>query len=195
MLLTWGAHAVFPDPMPPPLPAPAPAPVSAASLGRAAANAGILLAMVIFCITNDEMAAAMVVPITVATLLGQLDIVTSFAAATQLVLVNVLGGVAAALAFTIYEVRPTLAWLFMIVLVAGLLFGGRAAADRAAARIYGGAFGIFVILFGLGVSPLPTTTPESVATRIGYILLASVYTVTLAALVWRGPREGEAPAR
>jgi hypothetical protein len=43
------------------------------------------------------------------------------------------------------------------------------------------------ILFGSGISPLPTTTPESFATRIGYVLLAVGYTLCMMALLW--PRE------
>jgi hypothetical protein len=34
-----------------------------------------------------------------------------------------------------------------------------------------------LILFGSGMAPLPTTTPELFATRIGYVLLAVGYTL------------------
>ena len=42
-------------------------------------------------------------------------------------------------------------------------------------------------MFGSGISPLPTTTPESFSTRIGYVLLAVGYTLCMMALLW--PRE------
>jgi hypothetical protein len=42
-------------------------------------------------------------------------------------------------------------------------------------------FTIFLILFGSGIAPLPTTTPESFATRIGCVLLAVGYTLCVRA--------------
>ena len=47
-----------------------------------------------------------------------------------------------------------------------------------------GALTTFLILFGLGVSPLPSETPDSFATRIGLILFAIAYTFCLASLLW-----------
>ena len=152
---------------------------------RAAANAAILLIMVCYCLTNSAMSSAVVVPITVASLLGQLDLAKRPVAVIGLMVVNLLGGLVASLAFAVYELWPAPVWLFLIVLVVALLFGGKAAADRAAAKTYAGALSIFCILFGLGVSPLPASTPESFSTRVGFVLFAVVYTVTMAALVWR----------
>jgi hypothetical protein len=69
--------------------------------------------------------------------------------------------------------------------------GGRAAAGRA--KMYAGALTTFLILFGSGISPLPTTTPESFTTRISYVLLAVGYTVCMMALFW--PRERSVSTR
>lgn len=99
-------------------------------------------------------------------------------------IVNLLGGIAASLAFVLLELRPTLPFLFLIVLLIGLSFGGRAAANPELGRVYAGALTIFLILFGLGVSPLPVETPESFSTRIAYVLFAILYTICLAALLW-----------
>jgi hypothetical protein len=60
--------------------------------------------------------------------------------------------------------------------------------------MYAGALTIFCILFGLGVSPLPGSAAESFSTRVGFVLFAIVYTVTLAALVWRAPEAGTGAA-
>ena len=82
------------------------------------------------------------------------------------------------------EVRPALPILFLIVLLVGLSFGGRAAANPEFGKVYAGALTIFLILFGLGVSPLPADTPDSFSTRIAYVLFAILYTIGLAALLW-----------
>lgn len=190
LLLTWAAHAAFRDPGELPPPPPPPPHPGAGSVRRAAGNAAILLLMVCYCLTNGAMSSAVVVPITVASLLGQLDLAKRPVAVIGLMVVNLLGGVVASLAFAIYELWPAPLWLFLIVLVVGLLFGGKAAADRAATRTYAGGLSIFCILFGLGVSPLPSSTPESFSTRVGFILFAIVYTVTMASLIWR-PSDAE----
>ena len=46
----------------------------------------------------------------------------------------------------------------------------------------------FLILFGLGVSPLPTETPQLFSTRIAYVLFAVVYAIGLATLLWPSAR-------
>lgn len=187
LLLAWAAHVVFPDPggLPAAHPPPAPPVPGDGSTRRAVANAAILLVMVVYCLTNDALSSAAVVPITVASLLGQLDLTKRPMAVIGLLAVNLLGGIAASLAFAIYELRPSLLWMLAVVLVVALLFGGKAAAARATAPMYAGALTIFCILFGLGVSPLPGSAAESFSTRIGFVFFAIVYTITLAAIVWR----------
>src|SRR6478672_4144259 len=102
-----------------------------------------------------------------------------------------LSGVLASLAFAFVELRPSLPFLFLTVFLVGLILGGRAEAGLA--KMYAGALTTFLILFGSGISPLPTTTPESFSTRIGYVLLAVGYTLCMMALLW--PRERSASRR
>ena len=102
--------------------------------------------------------------------------------------VNLLGGVAASVAFTVVDLRPTLLCLFLVVLLAGLLFGAGAAADPRTGKVYAGALTIFLILLGLGISPLPTETPESFTTRIAYVSMAVLYALWAALLLWPRPR-------
>jgi hypothetical protein len=148
------------------------------------ANAAILLAMVVLCLVDSRFSSAMVVPMTTASLLNQLDLATSGRAALGLVIVNLLGGVVASFAYAFVELRPTLPFLFLTVLIVALLFGGRAAADAKTGKVYAGAIITFLILFGLGVSPIPASTPDSFATRIGFVLFAIVCTFLLTALLW-----------
>ncbi|KQU88642.1 hypothetical protein ASD12_29185 [Mesorhizobium sp. Root102] len=186
-ILMWIAHAVIPDRGSAETQAPAP-PANPRAARYAAANAAILLIAVLACLTRDGLATAIVIPITVASLLSQLDVIASARAAFGLVMVNLLGGVVASFAFALLQVHPTTPTLFVLVLLAGLVFGGRAALSNPAARLYAGALTIFLILFGTGVSPLPASAAESFATRVNYILLAIAYTIFMTALLWPGPR-------
>jgi hypothetical protein len=182
-LLMWFAYAIFPEPSSQNVEA-----VSSEerppALLRALANTGILLASVVICLTSDNLTAAVVIPITVASLLGQLDAAASTRAAIGLVLVNLFGGVLASVAYAVLMLRQSLLSIFVIVLVVTLLLGGRAAARSKDAPVFAGALTIFLILFGLGVSPLPGSAAESFATRIAYVAAALIYALLLSAILW-----------
>jgi hypothetical protein len=187
-LLAWAAHAIVPDPGgADAATAQAPA-VADRHWYQAAASASILLAAVVLCLVDSGLSSAIVIPVTVASVLGQLDLATSWRAALGLLAVNLLGGVAASVAFTVVDLRPTLLCLFLVVLLAGLLFGAGAAADPHTGKVHAGALTTFLILFGLGVSPLPTDTLESFATRIAYVSFAVLYALWASLLLWPRPR-------
>jgi DUF2955 family protein len=187
-LLAWAVHAIVPDFGGADTPtAQAPA-VADRPWHRAAANASILLAAVVLCLVDSRLSSATIIPITVASVLGQLDPATSRRAALGLVVVNLLGGVAASVAFTVVDLRPTLLCLFLVVLLAGLAFGAGAAADPHTGKVHAGALTIFLILLGLGISPLPTETPESFTTRIAYVSFAVLYALWASLLLWPRPR-------
>ena len=181
--LMWLAHAILPEP-PSPDDEEAPAAGQPPALLRALANTAILLASVVICLTSDNLTAAAVIPITVASLLGQLDVTASARAAFGLVLVNLFGGLLASVAYSVLMLRPNLLSIFIIVLVVALVLGGRAAAQSADAPVFAGALTIFLILFGLGVSPLPGSAAESFYTRILYVGAALLYALLLAAVLW-----------
>lgn len=182
-ILMWIAHAVIPDRGSADIEAPAPA-ANPRAARYAAANTAILMIAVLACLTQDGLATAIVIPITVASLLSQLDVSASARAAFGLVLVNLIGGVSASFAFALLQVRPTAPSLFVLMLLAGLVFGGRAALGDPSAKLYAGALTIFLIVFGIGVSPLPGSAAESFSTRVSYIFVAIAYTIFMAALLW-----------
>jgi hypothetical protein len=192
-VMMWLAHAVIPEPasIVPQLQPPAPA---TPGYLRALANTAILLSSVTICLTSGDLGAAIVIPITVASLLGQLDTTASGRASVGLVIVNLFGGIVASLAYAILTIRPNLFSMFVIVLVVCLIVGGRAAARTADAKVYAGALTTFLILFGLGVSPLPGSAAESFSTRILYVAGAIVFVFLTTALLWRRPHEKHAAA-
>ena len=183
VVLSWLAHAVLPG-----HDAVDDEQQAAASAERptmlALANATILLGAVTLCLTNNAFSSALVLPITVASLLLQFDLATTVRSALGIVAVNLLSGVIASLTFAFVELRPSLPLLFLTVFLVGLILGGRAAAAPGLAKMYAGALTTFLILFGSGISPLPATTPESFSTRIGYVLLAVAYTLCMTSLLW-----------
>lgn len=188
MLLAWAAHAVLPDLAGGHAEAVVSLPDgNSLATRQAMASASILLLILTICLVDPRLATAMVIPITVASLLSQLELSMTRRAAFALLLVNLLGGIAAALAFTLLELRPTLWLLFLILLLVSLLFAGRAVSHAPAAKVFGGGLTTFLILFGLGVSPLPTGTPELFSTRIAYVLFAIVYALLMATLLWPRP--------
>lgn len=186
-IVTWLAYALIPDigaavtPQPPPSAAPK-------AVWRAAADAMILLLALTLCLTQNRLATAVVIPITVASLLSQLDVEASGRPAFGTVVVNLLGGTAAALAFAILEIRHSLVMLFLLVLLAGLVFGGRGATPTVAAKINAGALTVFLLVLGSGFSPLSSGAGETFVTRVGYIILAIAYTLFFALLLWPGKR-------
>lgn len=182
-VLTWFAFAILPetrttqDALEPPA-------YSLQKPGRrAAVYSFILLAVMTTCLTKSSLGLAFVIPITVASILSQLHLASSGRTAVALMAVNLLGGVLASLLFTLVELRPSISIVFLASLLAGFLLGGNAVTKTPTAKLYGGALVSFLILFGSGISPLPTQTPESFATRIGHVALAISFTLGAAAML------------
>lgn len=187
-LLMWLAHALIPEPRQSAAQTPQPAATMAPDVPRALANTAILLSAVAICLTSDNLTSAVVIPVTVVSLLGQLDIAASGRASFGLVIVNLLGGVIASVAYAVLTIRPNLFSMFVIMLVVCLMLGGRAAARSPDAKVYAGALTTFLILFGLGVSPLPGSAAESFSTRILFVAMAIGFVFLTTALLWQRPR-------
>ena len=64
------------------------------------------------CLTREGLATAIVIPITVVSLLSQFDVAASTRAALGFVITNITGGVGASVAFGLLQVRPSLIFLF-----------------------------------------------------------------------------------
>lgn len=183
LLVAWAAHALFPVPSGAVVPGPIVGVVTK-PLRRATANTAILIGAVLICLINPAFTTALVVPLTVISLLNQANVATDRQAITGLLVVNLVGGFAASIAFTILSLNPTLMFMFLILATVGLFFGGRAS-DPRRGRVFAGSLGIFLVLFGLGVSPIPTTAPESFQTRMGLVVIAILYAIVGIGLLWR----------
>lgn len=186
-LLMWVMHALIPN-KPGIEPAPVAAVPSPDAMRIAATSAVILLIAVVACLTLDGLSAAIVIPITVVSVLLQGDMVSSSRTALGLVMVNLFGGVVASMAFAVFQLRPGPVFLFLILLLVGLMLGGRAAQNDPKAKLFAGALTIFLVVFGVGVSPIPGSAAESFSTRIVFVLGAIAYTIFMAALLWPGKK-------
>jgi uncharacterized membrane protein YccC len=103
---------------------------------------------------------------------------------------NLIGGIAAAIVYNLILLSDTLLFFVMACLATSLIFAGRIATAGDRAPIYALAFATFILLLGLGLTPLPGGSGEAFATRLINVLLASAYAIGAASLVerWRiGP--------
>lgn len=183
VLTTWIAFAAFPAP---PAAAPTGPAVREASPRRALVNTLLLIPVLLLFMIDGEM--TFVVLIVIITVIRQGDRSAGPRAVLGLLLGNILGGLAAVIAFGFVTLQSGIVFFLLVVLLAGLTFGARIAAAGAQAPLFTVALVSFVILLGLGVSPLPTDSGEAFTDRLWNVLLAGAYAVGAVSLTGaRGP--------
>lgn len=171
LLVTWSMFAVFPAASQPEA---GPRTARRASPGTALANTAVLLPLVVWCMIAGRMSFVLLM-VAIAIIRAGRD--GGPRAAVGLLLANLLGGLAATVAYVFVTVQPSMVFFLLVVLLVGLTFGARIAAGDALAPLFGVALMTFLILLGLGVSPLPTESGEAFGTRLLNVLLAGFYTV------------------
>jgi len=99
-----------------------------------------------------------------------------------------MGGVAAAIVYNLILLNNTLVFFIVVCLAASLIFAGRIVIADNRAPIYSIAFATFILLLGLGMTPLPGGSGEAFASRLFHVILASAYTIGAVSLTerWRG---------
>ena len=189
LLTVWAAHAAFPAPaaaVTDAAPSVSVKPPAEPAARRALLDTLILLPLLTWYIL-DATQVAVVVLIVVVTLLRQHDPQQGQRAALGLILGNVIGGIAAAIAYNVVLLSNTLLIFITVCLATSLFFAGRIATAGDRAPIYAIAFATFILLLGLGMTPLPGGSGEAFASRLLYVLLASAYAIGTLSLVerWR----------
>jgi Fusaric acid resistance protein-like len=101
--------------------------------------------------------------------------------AAGLIVGNVAGGLAATAAYLLVTLLPSPAFLLLVVLPVGLLFGDRIA--RGGAPIYTVGLVTFLIVLGLGLSPLPQDSGSIFIGRVFDVMVAAVYAIGMASLL------------
>lgn len=189
----WIAFALFPAPVGQAQAAAAPQglePRQAAVV--AISDTLVLLPLLVVFIVGGEINNIVILMITI-NLLREIELAGSRRLALAILLANLLGGGLAAFAHQFIQVADNLALFLLSVFLAGLWFGGRLVRGGELAPIYAVAFSTFLLVLGLGLTPLPSGSEELFAVRIIKIGLASLYAIGALSLVaWlrRGPRTG-----
>ncbi len=180
VLLTFAAQAFFP------VRAPA-EPVSGLvreerdAVALALANAAVLMSLVIYFMLT-------VSPVSIVAVLTVISILRQPAdlgggTALGLVLGNLVGGLAATAAYLLVTLLPSPVFLLLVVLLVGLVFGDRIARGGTSAPIYTVGLMTFLIVLGLGLSPLPQDSGTLFIARVVDVLVAAVYAIGMASLL------------
>lgn len=193
LLVVWLAYAAFP-----PLsdgPASASAARPAQPPGTASLNAlldTLVLAPALAWFILDATEIAVVALIIIVTLLRMRDAEQSLRAAFGLILANLIGGVAAAIVYSLVILANTFLFFVTACLAASLIFAGRIATAGDRAPVYAIALATFILLLGLGMTPLPGGSSEFFVARLQNVLLASAYTIGGISLTsrWRHAHTG-----
>ena len=180
VLLTFAAQAFFPM-RAPAEPVSAPAQQERAVVALALANATVLMSLVIYFMLT-------VSPVSIVAVLTVISILRQPAdlgggTAVGLILGNLVGGLAATAAYLLVTLLPSPAFLLLVVLLVGLLFGNQIARGGASAPIYTVGLMTFLIVLGLGISPLPQDSSAFFISRVFDVMLASIYAIGMASLL------------
>ncbi|HEX5931441.1 MAG TPA: hypothetical protein VFY74_06795 [Methyloceanibacter sp.] len=92
-------------------------------------------------------------------------------------------GLAATAAYLLVTQLPSPAFLLLVVLLVGLLFGDRISRGGDMAPIYTVGLTTFLILLGLGLSPLPQDSGSLFVVRVFDVMVAVVYAIGMANLL------------
>lgn len=180
LLTVWAAHAAFPTPDdgsapdgnregPPSLPA-------RVAARYALHNMLILMPVLIWYLVDEEQ-VAIVLLIVIVNVIRLHDPGQGQRAAIGLIVGNLIGGFAAALAYALIQAHDTLPFFVIVCLAASLLFAGRIVTAGPHAPLYTIAFTAFLILLATGITPLPGGSGEAFVSRIFNVLLAAAYAI------------------
>jgi len=179
VLLAFAAHALFPTrARAEPVSAPA---QKSDPVGVALANTAVLMSLVIYFMLTVSPVSIVVVLTVIGILRQPSDL--SGGTAAGLILGNLVGGLAATAAYLLVTLLPSPAFLLLVVLLVGLLFGDRIARGGEAAPIYTVSLMTFLIVLGLGLSPLPQDSGDIFISRVFDVMVAAVYAIAMASLL------------
>jgi hypothetical protein len=153
-----------------------------APMGAALANTGVLMSLFVYFMGTGTPTSIIVIMVTAVTILQQTAI-AGLGAAAGLIAGNIVGGFAATTAYLLISLLPSAAFLLLVVLFFGLVFGAKIATDGRLAPIAAVGTATFLVVLGLGLSPLPQDSGTLFLARISTVILASLYTIGVAAVL------------
>jgi Protein of unknown function (DUF2955) len=151
-------------------------------VAAALANAAVVMSLFIYFMGAGTPTSIIVIMVTALTILQQ-SAIAGKGAALGLFVGNVAGGLAATAAYALVTLLPSPAFLFLVVLFFGLLFGGRIAGDGKMTPIFSVGMATFLTVLGLGLSPLPQDSSTIFLSRVSTVAIASLYTIGIASIL------------
>ena len=180
VLLAFAAHAFFPTRVQAEAVS-QPAHEDRNSVALALANTSVLMSLVIYFMLTVS-PVSIVIVLTVISILRQPSELGS-GAALDLAVGNLVGGLGATVAYLLITLFPSPAFLLLVVLLFGLLFGDRITQGRDFAAIYTVGLMTFLLVLGLGLSPLPADSGTLFIARVFDVMVACAYAIGIAGLL------------
>jgi hypothetical protein len=153
-----------------------------APVAAALANTGVLMSLFVYFLGTGTPTSIIVIMVTAVTILQQ-SALAGTGTALGLIAGNIAGGLAATIAYLLISLLPSPAFLLLVVLFFGLVFGARIAAGGGLAPICTVGAATFLVVLGLGLSPLPQDSGTLFLARISTVILASLYTIGVAGVL------------
>jgi hypothetical protein len=179
LLLIFLVHALFPERSEPEQSV-AHTVRESAPVAAALANTGVLMSLFAYFLGTGTPTSIIVIMVTAVTILQQSALAGT---GTALIAGNIAGGLAATIAYLLISLLPSPAFLLLVVLFFGLVFGARIAAGGGLAPICTVGAATFLVVLGLGLSPLPQDSGTLFLARISTVILASLYTIGVAGVL------------
>jgi len=180
-LLTFLVHALFPS-HPVAEQAPPNAIDESTPVRAALANTAVLMSLFVYFMGSGTPTSIIVIMTTAITILQQ-SAIAGKGAALGLFMGNIVGGFAATVAYLLISLLPAPAFLFLVVFLFALLFGTKVAEGGDMAPIYTVGIATFLVVLGLGLSPLPQDSGTLFLSRVWTVAVASLYTVGVASVL------------
>jgi hypothetical protein len=153
-----------------------------APIVAALANTGVLMSLFVYFMGAGTPTSIIVIMVTATTILQQ-SAGSSGGAASGLILGNIAGGIAATVTYLLVSLLPSVAFLFLVVLLFGLIFGAKIAEAGKLAPVYTVGAATFLTVLGLGLSPLPQDSGAIFLSRVSTVIVASLYTIGVASVL------------
>ena len=187
IIAVWVSHALFPAPKPAgqASPAPQPAGLEPARAARVAITDVLVLLPLLAKFMNWSDVDDFVILMITINLLREIETVHTGKVAVALLTGNLLGGFVALVAQQYVLIADNLVQFLLTIFLAGLWFGGRMVRGGPMAPVFVLAFGTFLLLIGIAITPLPGGSEEMFVVRIIKIGLASLYALAALSLVAR----------
>jgi hypothetical protein len=142
----------------------------------------VLLPLLVFFILGEDTNNIVILIVTI-TVLRSFAPGAGMRAAMGLLIGNLIGGAAAALAYGFVSLTGSFVTFVLVLLATCLIFGERIAKRGAKAPLFTIALGTFILILGMAVSPLPGGAAELFTTRLLKIAIAVLYVIGALALL------------